>query len=148
MKYNLLFYLLGLALASYRINVLHTPIFDFLPRLKLHHVVILKKDSSIYAVDFTPIRQGSLVTSLKFFLGFNEPAEIRVISIKKVDFNDTKTLINVWKNIKDDCTYSLEKNNDLLTILRDWKNDSMNLYCHNCQHFSHFVKKKIAAINL
>lgn len=151
MKYNLLLYFLSSVLASYRIHVLETPILDFLPNLKLHHVVILEKDNRVYAVDFTPTGKRDFKTVARLLLGFSEPAEIRFLPITNVDFADKKALIKKWENIRDikPGKYAkLDKNKkEIVNLLKDWKNDSVNMYCHNCQHFSHFVKRKVFTKN-
>lgn len=151
MKYNILFYLFGFVLGSYKINILETSILDFVPSVKLHHVVILKKENEnekkknniIYAIDFTPTGKRDFKTAVRLFLGFNAPAEIRFMPITEVDFRDTSTLIEKWETIRNEET-SIEKPNEILDLFTDWKNDSMNLYCHNCQHFSRFIKMKVS----
>ena len=150
MKYNLLLFFLSCVLASYRINILETPILDFLPNLKLHHVVVLEKDNRIYAVDFTPTGKRDFKTVARLLLGFSEPAEIRFLPITKVDFSDKKALIKKWENMRDEkkTTWKSDKNKkEVVNLLKEWKNDSMNMYCHNCQHFSHFVRRKVLTKN-
>lgn len=143
MNYNVLFLFISMVFAAYKIKVLETPILHFFPGMKLHHVVILEDEDSgsIEAIDFTPLNQKSLKTIGKLFLGYNVPAEIRVLSISKEDISNSKNLVeNLEKTSveKNGC-----KNNKTLALLAQWKNDSMNLYCHNCQHFSWFLKKRI-----
>ena len=147
MKYNLLLYFFSSVLASYRIHVLETPILDFLPNLKLHHVVILEKDNRVYAVDFTPTGKRDLKTVVRLLLGFSEPAEIRFLPIANVDFTDKKAIIKKWENLRDAKQMTKKNKKEFEDLFKDWKNDSMNMYCHNCQHFSHFVKRKIFTKN-
>jgi len=140
----LLFLFTSRGFATYKITILETPILHFFPRLKLHHVVIIEDEESgsIEAVDFTPLDQRNLKTIGKLFLGLNVPAEIRILTILKKDITNTKSLIEQWENA------SLEKigsrNKKIENLLKEWKNDSMNLYCHNCQHFSRFVKRNLS----
>lgn len=145
MKYNVLLYFLSSVLASYRITILETPVLDFLPNLKLHHVVILEKNNNMYAVDFTPTGKRDFKTISKLLLGFNQPAEIRFLKITKMDFTDKNALIKKWENMRDTTKKTNPK--EIVELFKEWKNDSMNMYCHNCQHFSHFVKHKIFTKN-
>jgi len=123
---------------KYNIKILKTPMVDFLPRINLHHVVILKEKSSIYAIDFTPIDQHKIETLKNLLSGKHVPAEIRVIPILKSPFDNEEALLNEWEMKR-------EKPRKLiaLPILEGWKSDTIHLYEHNCQHFSRFIKNKI-----
>lgn len=143
MKFNnILFLFASVVSAAYKIKILETSIFHFFPSLKLHHVVIIEDSGSVGAIDFTPIDQRKLKTIGKLFLGFNVPAQIRIVPITDVEFNDNIGLIKKWEKNSQIDNIDL-KNKKLIELLKDWKNDSMNLYCHNCQHFSHFLRKRI-----
>lgn len=127
--YKLLFY------AASIIRILKTPMLEFLPQLKLHHVVVLKENSSMYAIDFTPINQTSFQTMKKLFLGHSVPAEIRIVPIYNASFHDEKSLIKEWEK-------SIVREKRI--YIEGWNNETMNLYEHNCQHFSRFIMKKIS----
>lgn len=147
MKFNnvlFLFLFVRMVSSVYKMKILETSIFHFFPSLKLHHVVIIEDSGVLHAVDFTPIDQRKLKTIGKLFLGFNVPAEIRVVSISDVEFNDNRGLIKKWEKNSGTNNIGLKnkKINKLVDLLQDWKNDSMNLYCHNCQHFSNFLRKQ------
>ena len=67
MKY--LFLIFCLVHAKIHQKVLHTSILNFVPFLKLHHVVVLWDSKEMSAVDFSPINQPDPRTLLKLFLG-------------------------------------------------------------------------------
>jgi hypothetical protein len=142
---NILFLFISIVFAAYKIKVLETPVLHFFPILKLHHIIIIEDEESgaIEAVDFTPINQKSLKTIGKLFLGLNVPAEIRVLPILKTDLSNSKKLVESLE--KASGTNIVSKNKKIHKFLKEWKNDSMNLYCHNCQHFSWFLKKRITS---
>lgn len=123
-------FILASVTAMYNVRVLH-----FLPQLKLHHVVVIK-DKSMYAIDFTPINQSEFFTIGKLFLGQNVPAKIRVIPLQNSSFDNEESLIAEWNHLRENSyTY------DNVSLFKGWKNDSMNLYFHNCHHFSEFLQE-------
>ena len=111
------------AVSKYRIQT--TSIFHFLPQLKLHHIVLINDDKDMLAIDFTPINQTNPVTQIKLAFGKNVPAEIRVRKMKEWNLQE-------WSKapLIDIKTVSILENIDI----EDWT--KMNLYKHNCQHFS------------
>ena len=133
MSYKLLFTLLSL------LKILKTPIFHFLPQLKLHHVVLIK-NGSIYAVDFTPINQTEFTTLKRLFLGKNVPAEIRVVPIHYASFENEEEIISEWVKMREKPKKQIEPH--ILSFFENWENKTMNLYFHNCQHFSRFIMDK------
>jgi hypothetical protein len=143
MRFNILFLVISIVYAGYKITILETSILHFFPQLKLHHVIVLEDEDSgsIEAVDFTPIFQRNLTTIGKLFLGFSVPAEIRFLPILKKDITNKKGLLEKWE--KNGGINVGSKNKKTMNLLKEWKNDSMNLYCHNCQHFSYFLKKRV-----
>lgn len=116
-------------------RILYSAALKFLPALKVHHIVIFSNlsDNKVYAIDFTPINQTSFGTLSKLFLGQNVPAEIRKIHLDDSHFFDAdEFLIQQWieKHKNGVSTESLK--------IKDW-NAEMNLYTHNCQHFSKWI---------
>uniref|UniRef100_A0A6C0BAA1 PPPDE domain-containing protein n=1 Tax=viral metagenome TaxID=1070528 RepID=A0A6C0BAA1_9ZZZZ len=129
-------------MTKYNIKILKTPMVDFLPRLNLHHVVILKEKekekSSIYAIDFTPIDQHKVETLKNLLSGKHVPAEVRIIPILTSSFDNEEALLNEWELKREKSRKPIA-----LPILDGWKSDTIHLYKHNCQHFSRFVQNKI-----
>jgi hypothetical protein len=92
------------------------------------------------------------MTQLKLLSFMNVPAEIRLRNIKNVDFNDESGIITNWiekTNVDDNeskkitiKTYNSIRNKEIKKIVKhlfeQWS-DAMNLYTHNCQHFSYYV---------
>lgn len=113
----------------------------------MHHIVLLSNNpyNGIYILDFSPINQTSTKTLVNLLLAKNVPGEIRLRNIKEFDFfeNDDK-IINFWSHMK--TSDNLTSINDeevqqkIAYIMQMW-NPRMNLYTHNCQHFSRFVQK-------
>jgi hypothetical protein len=119
---------------TFQTRILYSAALNFLPKLKLHHIVLLSNtdNSKIYAFDFTPINQTSFSTLSKLFFGYNVPAEIRVVYLEDSHFFDNdEILFQKWVKNKD-----IVSNKNIK--IDEWNND-MNLYTHNCQHFSKWI---------
>ena len=143
-----LFFCIYLGSALVKTRVLSTSILHFAPNIKMHHIVLLSNNpcNGIYILDFSPINQTSSKTLMNLLLAKNVPGEIRLRNIKDFDFfdNDDK-IINFWSHMK--TSDNLASINDkevqerIAYIMESWK-PGMNLYTHNCQHFSKFVQKQ------
>jgi hypothetical protein len=144
--------------------IIKTPILNTFPKLKLHHIVLLSTNhtNGVYAIDFSPYYQSNKKTLLKLLFGFNVQAEIRVRYLSNYMLSNNE-FINKWHimNVKDPYK-SIELTNNILEnncnkkkycrdndlqlfmkyIINNWSS-SMNLYTHNCQHFSNFIKKEL-----
>jgi len=135
------------------IRIIHSSILHFVPSIKLHHIVLLtdKPKNYVYTLDFTPINQTYPSTLLKMILAQNVPGEVR---LRYIDSNieNNETIIQEWHNMNkvghDDSSklsksiHSKISNKQLQNIINvafKWE-PYMNLYKHNCQHFSHYVK--------
>jgi len=158
--YLLLLFLRGLQAYDFRMRILQTPIFHFLPDLKLHHIVVLENkneneniEKGVYTVDFTPIHQSHLKTQLKLLLSYNVPAEVRLRRIDNVNFNETDEIVSEWNSMNERNEYQSEKlshktydrihNSEIksfISLAKKW-DKSMNVYTHNCQHFSSYAKR-------
>lgn len=150
---------------SNNIKILKTPILNFAPQIKLHHIVIIpESNKNIYTIDFSPINQTHSLTLLKLLFAYNVPAEIRIrhIDLSKYNLtynylynnvNNDNKLIDIWHNntlenyidsqIISDNTFKKIKNKkikNIITNIKSW-NTLMNLYTHNCQHFSKWAIK-------
>jgi len=120
---------------SIQTRILYSSALHFLPALKLHHIVLVSNNdgNKVIAIDFTPINQTSFSTLSKLLLGFNVPAEIRMIHLDGSHFLDTdETLIEKWIKKNE----ILSNAHAIASIKMDGWNSDMNLYTHNCQHFS------------
>jgi hypothetical protein len=153
---KLLLFLLYVA-SSYQshitFRIIQSSILHFVPSIKLHHIVLLsdKPENYVYTLDFTPINQTYPSTLLKMILAQNVPAEVR---LRYIDSNieNNETIIQEWDNMNkvdhNDSTklskfvYNKIYDKQLKNIINGafkWE-PYMNLYKHNCQHFSHYVK--------
>jgi hypothetical protein len=156
------------SIISQNINfaIVKTPILSVFPKLKLHHIVLLStnRTNGVYAIDFSPYYQSNKKTLLKLFFGFNVQAEIRIRYLSNYLLNNNVDFIDNWHNMNPKDPYkSKELTNNILEnmcnkkkkycrdydlqlfikdIINNWES-SMNLYTHNCQHFSNFVKKEL-----
>lgn len=148
---------------KFRMKILHTPILSFLSVLKLHHIVILETNHNVinknnvkdtYLIDFSPINQKHIKTLLSLLFARNVLGEIRIrhiINNEKTDnmmIEEWDQINNMYENesqILSDKIYSNIKHDPLKNIINEIKlwNIQMNLYKHNCQHFSSHVKKII-----
>jgi len=125
----------------------YTAIVSFMPHLKLHDVVIIYKDNkeSIITIDYTPLLQDNTNILKDLFTGKNVPAHIRIRKLKSWD-------LDKWyqtKPISIDDIYDFNLRKHLLTIQNKWNNNKkeMNLYKHNCKHFSHFVVNYLSTLD-
>ena len=137
------FFLLYLRLiSSLHIRIIRTPVIHWLPTIKAHHIVLYadethgteaeheqgkqrEEHNPTYAVDFTPVKQGSLSTHVLLLLGRNVPAQIRIRAVDNLDI------------MNDSDETALEKilyPSTPAEYLSTWP--TMNMYARNCQHFS------------
>jgi len=142
---------------SFNITLLKTSILNFIPMLKLHHIILLydKKYNNIYTIDFSPINQTSPKTLVKLLFNKNVNAEIRVRLIKNIMLNDSNKIIEQWNNINKvdyitsqkitDKTYNNIYNSEIKDFIKfiinhyNKNGNFMNLYTNNCQTFSKFI---------
>jgi hypothetical protein len=119
---------------GYRTRIIKTAVVNFAPQIKQHHIVIVEEYNRIlYAIDFTPQNQSSLETLTNLALGRDVPAEVRVKYITNTDFYNDDGIIKQW--LYKPCIPSPFPRID------NWDSDTMNLYTHNCQHFSSYMGK-------
>ena len=155
---------------SYRTKVYNSAIISFLPELKLHNVVTVKKETKLnkfkilqgeknhpvesselnnfYVFDYTPKEQPDAFGYIKMFLGYKLPGIIRVIHIEK---SSEDKLIEDWHNVvktNPDYKNYLNKFSDkrVNNIIEKWE-ITFNVYSHNCRHFSTYFSKEIEKIN-
>lgn len=150
-------------------RILKTAILHLFPTIKLHHIILLSDNPShhVYTLDFTPINQTNITTLVKLLLGQNVDAEVRLRYIKmdndrdicsgnsnnEIDNENDNTFVEKWDNINKlnekmskqvtKNTYNNIDNKQLQHIIGSsflWP-EYMNLYCHNCQHFSKYMYK-------
>ena len=135
-------------------RILQSAVVHFAPSIKLHHIVLLsdKPNNYVYTLDFTPINQTHTSTLLKMLLAQNVPAEVRLRYIEtNIEYNETiLENWNIMNNVNEYSSAQLSKrvyNNIYNKQIKNIVNKAfawspyMNLYKHNCQHFSHYVKK-------
>jgi len=130
----LLFYL-GFIVNSLRTRIVKTAVVNFAPSIKQHHVVVIEQyNRFLYTLDFTPLSQSNWLTLFDLLLGRDVPSEVRVKFINGVDFHDDDGIVEQWLNRP-----CILHGSSLFPILRTWNETTMNLYTHNCQHFSSFM---------
>ena len=137
---------------SFNIKILKTSILSFAPQLKLHHIVIIENKSDLYSIDFSPINQTSQKILLKLLFAQNVSAEIRLRKIENISFYEDEKIIDNWSgtiktNYKEsqelsDIVYNNNEDENIKNFIDkiNYWDKKMNLYNHNCQHFSKFVK--------
>jgi len=148
-------------------RILKTAILNFLPSVKLHHIILLSENPShhVYTLDFTPINQTNITTLVKLLLGQNVHAEVRIRYIKMdngcdICSDNSNNIIDTafvekWDSINklnEKMSKQLSKNtynnididnkqvHDIIESSFLWY-EYMNLYNHNCQHFSKYIYK-------
>jgi hypothetical protein len=150
---SLLFYAclclcIGTVCSSIRIRIVNAPFIEYLPSAKLHHIVVVSEDEQnvpYYSVDFSPVGNTFPRTPLRLLLGQSVPAEIRICVFDKELTND-EIVNTVFSNtcVKENMLQKMKQNSpeiyEYIQRVHDWE-CRMNLYTHNCQHFSVFARK-------
>jgi hypothetical protein len=129
------------------LDLKYASIFQTIPQIKLHHIIIIKEDpekESLYAIDFTPIIDPNNNKRLDLALNKNVPAEVRIRSMNRWSLNEWYTCPTINVN----CIKNKDLREPISKILNKWKFHTetklysddcvMNMYNHNCQHFSRF----------
>ena len=143
---------------KFQMRIMRTAIFNFLPQLKQHHLVLLSKNDGVYSIDFTPAedRTRSKIL-LNLLLGRDVAGEMRLRFIENANINDDEKIMSIWdkplteiesRQLSNSIYKSIKDNQikDIVDKLLSWKSDknqTMNLYVRNCQHFSRYAKKII-----
>jgi len=145
------------SLINYEFTLIGSPIFHFIPFVKLHHIIMVKKQMGksvdrfcdVYIIDYVP--KDSIVDAgvcLKLLMGKNITGEYRALHFKHLS---KKNLIDEWhKRTLIDTSYkkTLRRlgSKEICKILDGWSSP-FNLYTHNCRHFSNYFIKNIENIN-
>jgi len=132
----------------------YAAIVNFFPNLKLHDIIVIyplknyNSVNNIITIDFSPSIENNENLILNLLIGNTVPANIRIKSLS------TWNLEN-WYNspslsIHEIPDYKLRQN--LLSIQNKWKKyykkgNRMNLYNHNCKHFSNFVIEYLSCLD-
>jgi hypothetical protein len=102
-------------------------------------------------LDFTPINQTNTNTLLKLLFARNVPAEVRLRYVE-TNMENNETVLEKWNamnRINEYASMQLSKSvykkiydkqlQKIVARAFSWP-PYMNLYNHNCQHFSNYVK--------
>jgi hypothetical protein len=131
-------------------KIINTPIYENNQILKLHNVVLFKKNGlidennleNIFCIDFSPSEDITNKTTIKkMFLGKNINGKIRLLFFNKIKKNDIPKELDNNKNL---CNINIMKSYDMniYNIINNW-NKFFNLYNHNCRHFSNYFVSSI-----
>ena len=151
--------LIVICICKLQIRIMKTSIFNFLPQLKQHHLVLLSKNDDVYSIDFTPVDDRTRSkTLLNLLFGKDVAGETRLRCIKDANIYEEEKIMSIWNEPLSE-TESRELSNSIYKSIKDeqikevvhklfeWnkdKNQTMNLYVRNCQHFSGYAKKIIS----
>ena len=147
---NKFFILLFSSVVALQTKLFTTPIFSFMPKLKLHHIVLLSKSTDknifnnniiddVYIIDYTPLEDLNLKTGLKLFLGGKINGHVRIVHMNKI--NKT-TLIDDWYNETKFNTLNKLDDENINEIIRKW-DTTFQVYGNNCQHFGKYMINEI-----
>ena len=141
-----------------QMRIMKTAIFNFLPQLKQHHLVLLSKNDDVYSIDFTPVDDRTRSkTLLNLLSGKDVKGEIRLRYIKNSTLWEEEKIMTIWdkpftemeSRVVSNSIYKSIKDLEIKEVvdkLFEWnldKNQTMNLYVRNCQHFSGYAKKLV-----
>lgn len=144
------FILLLSSVVALQTKLFTTPIFSFMPKLKLHHIVLLSKSTDknifnnniindVYIIDYTPLEDINLKTGIKLFLGRKIKGHIRIVHMNKI--NKT-TLIDDWYNETKFNNLNKFDDENINKIINKW-DPTFQLYENNCQHFGKYLINEI-----
>lgn len=152
----LLLYLVLSCQSPITFHIIHSSALHFIPAIKMHHIVLLtdKPKYYVYTLDFTPINQTKPYTLLKLLFNKNVPAEVRLRYVETAVENNA-TIIEKWdtmNKVDEQSSYKLSESvyskihnkqiKNIVDVAFQWL-PYMNLYNHNCQHFSKYIMNKI-----
>jgi hypothetical protein len=157
---SILYYrlLLWIVFASYyhsqiMYRVVYSSALHFMPFIRQHHIFVLtdKPQYYVYTLDFSPFNQKNVSTLVRMLFARNVPGEIRLRQVITNIENDD-VIIDTWNKMnRVDARTSWQLSKNIYNTIRNpqikaivdkslqWQ-PYMNLYNHNCQHFSRFVK--------
>lgn len=142
------------------IDIVKSAILSFAPWLELHHIVVLRDPAcatkGLYTIDFSPKDYTDPETLSKMMIGKSVPGELRVRWIPKerdnMDEIKHKCMVfdsKFFDDLRIDHTghehQKLSKDHVVEMFIHHIKqkwDTRINMYNHNCQHFSHFVLKE------
>lgn len=152
--YKLLLFFLNIGYFHSHITyrILHSSALHFMPFMKMHHIFLITDNPEyyVYTLDFSPINQKNASTLLKLLFARNVPAEIRLRQVM-VNIDNIEIIKDKWNAMNEvDAIISSKITNNFYNKIRNTKiknivsksfqwHSYMNLYTHNCQHFSRFV---------
>ena len=134
-------------------HVLHSSALHFMPFIKQHHIFVFtdKPQYYVYTLDFSPFNQKNVSILLQMLFARNVPGEIRLRHVI-TNIENSDRIIEQWNKMnRVDALSSWKLSKNIYNKIRNpqikaivdksltWP-PYMNLYNHNCQHFSHFVK--------
>lgn len=144
-----LFFILTSTVYSIRYRIINTPVLWNIECINFHHIVIVSnRNNDLYAVDFTPIEQTPIKSKIKMLFNADVPGKVRIRHITGIDFTDDTSIIESWKNDKNmdyNKVYREIRDKEIRGIMKralEWP-DHMNMYTHNCQHFSRFIMSEL-----
>ena len=135
-------------------TLVKTPVFSFLPNIKLHHIVILSLNTytthihsniinDIYIIDYTPQEDINFKTGLQLLLGRTIKGHIRIVHMNKIN---TSTIINDWYNETKLNILSHIDDQRINNIIMKW-DSNFKFLSHNCQHFARYFIKEIDTLS-
>eukprot|EP01040_Poterioochromonas_malhamensis_P003111 gene3111-3310_t len=145
-----------LARKPLQLEIVSSAVIGFLPWLELHHIVVIKdpkKANGVYTLDFSPAQQQNWKVLGKLLLGQNVEGVVRVkwipneiLSLDEIKHNcmcwDSRILEKLRKVVSSEPEIdSAAIERFVVKMKREWR-EYMNLYYHNCRHFSSFVFRK------
>jgi hypothetical protein len=134
-------------------RVLYSSALHFMPFIRQHHIFVLtdKPQYYVYTLDFSPFNQKNVSILVRMLFARNVPGEIRLRQVVTNIEND-HVIIKQWNKMnRVDPIASWQLSKNIYHKIRNpqikaivgkslqWQ-PYMNLYNHNCQHFSRFVK--------
>jgi len=155
---------------TFQTKIVNTPIFYNIPKMKLHHIVLVTKNKDInkmkdiYIFDFSQRAKLNPFTILKIIVGCSVPSEIRIIHFPEIneitliddwykktnlpnDFRKVLIKLNNENNMSIRSLFKSYRSNDNIDkIITEYNNKPFNLYTNNCQCFSRYFISNINKI--
>ena len=127
---------------TFTVQTHHTPIFSFLPHLKLHDTILLSCNTDLYVdimhdvyiVDFSPTKEINYIDAIKLCLGLSVSGIVRIVYF---DTLHKDNITEEWYRKKSDHCFidPIIPCAKGVNFIREW-NTTFHLYNNNCKHFS------------
>jgi hypothetical protein len=144
------------------LRVIHRPIMNEIPCLRLHPLILLnvteeyqfgvfKSQKATYLIDYLPEERLGFFSLIKIICGFGCKGRVRIVRLPYI-VSDVKEDLSVIHNVLD--TYKKRRkfftpylmNPSIHKILHSFPSE-YHLYSNNCRHFAKYILSELRTYN-